>query len=115
MSDAYIDDAQANNLIGEIGAELFAQVVSMFASEVKQRIPEILAAYASEDYEALANYAHSIRASAASVGCLKLATSLKLVELAAREGTLRDIEPLVAELPDLMQMSLAALSGFIAK
>lgn len=107
-----IDKEESEKLHSELGVELFVQIGDVFKVEATERLGEILAAYEAQDLEDLAKKSHSIRSSAATLGCTPLADQLKKIELLARESDFDSLHEPVGTLPNLLTQSLIALEKY---
>lgn len=122
MDTSLLDEQEAEKLHGELGVELFRQIAEVFQTEAIERLDEIMATNQNRQGEELAKKAHSIRSSAATLGCLPLATRLKEIELLAREASddqqsscWVSLDEMAANLPELLNESLSQLKDYSAR
>lgn len=110
-----IIDNEAKKLVNELGWEIFVQIGEMFSQEAREKLEDILLAYKEGNLRRLAKTAHSIRSTAATVGCLPLADYLKSLELTARDENQQELQELMEGFPEYVELSLSTLKGYMAK
>lgn len=120
METGLLDEQEAEKLHGELGVEVFRQINGVFQVEARERLDEIVTANQVRQGDDLAKKAHSIRSSAATLGCLPLAKRLKDIELLARDAESVEtaqwtqLDEWVRDLPQLLTDSLILLADYSA-
>ncbi len=121
------DDASAQNpgirvldtditqgLANTLGQPVFDEVTVVFARDASKKIADICSCYELNRIQELASNAHSLKSSAAMMGCAGLAITLAAIETAARNTQLEKLDALTGQLTTLLQESLNCLQEFCA-
>lgn len=103
---------QALSLQEELGDEVYIQIARVFEKEALERFVEMEDAYENEDMDVLSKKAHSIRSSAATLGCWPLANLLKAIELDSRESRQEALKTNMSDLSELVTNSIKSLKNY---
>ena len=104
-----IDFSALQKLGKEVGTSTARDIADMFQQEAQAVYGHMQEAKQLSNYAQLAKKAHSIRSSAALLGCSELATELKQLELAASAGKLDEAEFSYQRITSIFNDSLEAL------
>ena len=102
----------ANLLRDEVGSGIFSNVTNLFFSEFDAKEIEIKQHYQLKEYAQLAKKAHSIRATAASLGCVFLGKLLKDIELSAKAEKLSKLNILMSQFSSAKTHSVKQLKDY---
>ncbi|MBU5611765.1 response regulator [Geomonas azotofigens] len=110
-----LDEIRALQLPGK--PDLLVKVVGSFMKSSPLLVASMREGLAGEDAQGVRQAAHTLKSSSASLGCVELADSCRLLELLTAEGTLEGAEPLLRRIEAQHRTAiefLAALPGLPA-
>jgi HPt (histidine-containing phosphotransfer) domain-containing protein len=99
-----------NRLVQKTSASLFPQIVRIFTTETNKHKRHIQHALLTKDSFSLAQEAHSLRSSAQWIGAEQLYQTALQIEHDCKHGDIDTAFSLSAQIPQLIEHSLAALA-----
>jgi HPt (histidine-containing phosphotransfer) domain-containing protein len=110
MDDLIDIDWEQLHQISEDDPEFELELLTMLAEDIKIHIADLHQAIVDRDAAAIAHEAHYIKGSSANVGIITIANLAKQIEQLAREQSLADPAPFVAQ----MAIELGQLEAYLA-
>ena len=90
-----IDSERIKMLESAVGKEVFVEIAELFMAETRNGMKKILSALETQTCIHIANKSHTIKSSAATLGCMSLAELLEDIEREAKEQQLENLYPLI--------------------
>jgi PAS domain S-box-containing protein len=110
--EAAIDRSVLEQLLEDVGRENAGPVIDAFIGELEAQAVVLDGAAAENDLEAMGQYAHRLKGSAASFGALRLSDVSAAIEQAAKAGDLTRALDRMPEFRALCKESLQAIVRF---
>ncbi|MBL8378662.1 MAG: PAS domain-containing protein [Burkholderiales bacterium] len=109
-ADQVLDMAQVDELIGlDDTRAVLGEFIELYTTQGPQRIEEIAAAAAADDFERLARVAHSLKGASANLGAVGVAELARRLEVAGHARDAEGMEGLIAGIRDEYRAAEAAL------
>ena len=84
-------------MMGEDGAEVVAELISIFLEDTPNLLADLQQAVAQEDAKALNQAAHTFKSNSATFGAITLSDMCKELEAMGRAGTIKGAAEKVAQ------------------
>jgi signal transduction histidine kinase/DNA-binding response OmpR family regulator len=115
--DAVLDPAvvaELRRLADAAGGEVLDQLAELFTSDTPERVATLRRAAADGDARGIAEAAHILKGSAASVGATAMVRLCQRLETQANSGSMQAVDELVARLEALCPRVVQAVSATLA-
>ncbi|HEY4134051.1 MAG TPA: response regulator [Alphaproteobacteria bacterium] len=110
-----LDEEAVATLREAVGDEGFADFVSMFAGDSRERLGQLVRSVAAGDHAAVVASAHTMISTAGNLGAKRMSLLARELEGVARHGNAAEIARLARQLADVASASIAAFDAVVAR
>lgn len=113
MSDILCEDT-LNELVEQVGGELVATLLVDLAEDAGTRVQRMQDLLRENEMDELRKEAHTLKSSTGTLGLKVVSEQAALIERKLVTGEGPGVEPIVPELPGLLEQGLQAATSWIA-
>ncbi len=108
MSELYLDETLLEELRGILDDE-FPSLISTYIQDSGVRVDDMCRAFSDKNLDAVRKAAHSLKGASANLGLVYLAEQCRVIEDAARAGSLEGQEPRLLKIQQEQQRAVVLL------